>query len=88
MHVLICVFLLHLIQSNACCGWGGVVEVVKGFGTTPPPVRSIHIVKKVSILKEINLITVIVLTLKISILFITGSLRCSEQRRVHYSKHN
>lgn len=69
-------------------GGEGVVLVVKGFGTTPPPVTSIHIVKKVSILKEINLITVIVLTLKISILFITGSFRCSEQRRVHYSKHN
>lgn len=65
-----------------------VVVVVKGFGTTPPPVRSIHIVKKVYILKEINLSTEIVLTLKISILFITGSFTFSEQRRVHYRKHN
>lgn len=69
-------------------GEGVVVVVVKGFGTTPPTVNSIHIVKKVSILREINLITVVVLTLKISILSITGSFRCSEQRRVHYSKHN
>lgn len=68
-------------------GGEGVV-VVKGFGTTPPTVNSIHIVKKAFIFKEINLSTVIVLTLKMSILFITGSFRCSEQRRVHYSKHN
>lgn len=88
MHVLISVYLFHLIQSNACCGWGGVVVVVKGFGTTSPPVNSIHIVKKVSILREINLITVNVLTLKISILFITGSFTCFEQRQVHYRKHN
>lgn len=79
MHVLICVYLLHLIQSNACCGWGGGSGGGQGvWNYPPPPVRSIHIVKKVSILKEINLSTVIVLTLKMSILFITGSFSCSE----------
>lgn len=39
-------------------GGEGVVVVVKGFGTTPPPVRSVHIVKKAFIIREINSITV------------------------------
>lgn len=70
MHVLISVYLLHLIPSNACRGWGG------GSGGGQPvwnnttlPLIQFYIVKKVSILREINLITVNVLTLKKYIIY-------------------
>lgn len=59
-------------------GGEGVVVVVKGFGIIFFIVNLIYIVKKVFIYREINLIIVNVLMLKISILFIIGFFICFE----------